>query len=91
MESTTRIKHIIEKIQRLAGLIQQLRNENAQLKEQVANQMNRISVLEQELDHKQEEWNAREKTRAVHSEQLKKQIDLYIDEIDRCIAWLQNE
>lgn len=91
MESTTRIKHIIEKIQRLAGLIEHLRHENAQLKEQVANQMNQISVLEQELDHKQEEWKAREKTRAEHSEQLKKQIDLYIDEIDRCIAWLQNE
>ncbi len=91
MESTTRIKHIIEKIQRLAGLIEQLRNENAQLKEQLANQMNHISVLEQELDHKQEEWNAQEKQRAAHSEQLKKQIDLYIDEIDRCIAWLQNE
>lgn len=91
MDSTTRIKYIIEKIQRLAGLIEQLRNENAQLKEQVANQMNRISVLEQALDHKQEEWNALENQRAAHSEQLKKQIDLYIDEIDRCIAWLQNE
>lgn len=91
MDSTTRIKYIIEKIQRLAGLIEQLRNENAQLKEQIANQMNRISVLEQALDHKQEEWNALENQRAAHSEQLKKQIDLYIDEIDRCIAWLQNE
>lgn len=90
MDSTTRIKHIVEKIQRLAGLLEQLHTENRQLKEQVANQMNRISVLEQELDHKQEEWDAREKSRSEHSEQLKKQIDLYIDEIDRCIAWLQN-
>lgn len=98
MDSTERIKNISIKISRLAALLEQLRiengdlaKENTQLKEELSNQMKRISVLEQELDQKQEEWEAQEKNRADHSEELKKQVDLYIQEIDRCITWLQNE
>ena len=98
MNSTTQIEHITEKINRLAGVLDQLRKENealteenAQLKTQTANFVIRINVLEQELDNKQADWAEREKNRAVQSEQLKKQIDSHIQEIDRCIEWLQNE
>ncbi|MBK8490655.1 MAG: hypothetical protein IPL49_07085 [Saprospirales bacterium] len=98
MNSTTQIEHIAEKINRLAVLLDRLRKENealekenAQLKKQSANFVIRINVLEQELDNKQADWAEREKNRAVQSEQLKKQIDSHIQEIDRCIEWLQNE
>ena len=79
------------KISRLAVVLDQLRKENAELKAELLNRTDKINVLQQELDTKQADWEAREKTRANQSEQLKKQIDLYIEEIDRCIEWLQNE
>ena len=79
------------KISRLAVVLDQLRKENAELKAELLNRTDKINVLQQELDTKQADWEAREKTRASQSEQLKKQIDLYIEEIDRCIEWLQNE
>ena len=79
------------KISRLAVVLDQLRKENAELKAELLNRTDKINVLQQELDTKQADWEAREKNRANQSEQLKKQIDLYIEEIDRCIEWLQNE
>ena len=91
MDSTKRIDNITVKISRLAVVLDQLRKENAELKAELLNRTDKINVLQQELDTKQADWEAREKTRANQSEQLKKQIDLYIEEIDRCIEWLQNE
>ena len=91
MDSTKRIDNITVKISRLAVVLDQLRKENAELKAELLNRTDKINVLQQELDTKQADWEAREKNRANQSEQLKKQIDLYIEEIDRCIEWLQNE
>ena len=98
MDSTKKIEHITEKINRLAELLDRLREENqvltgenAQLKKQMSNHLKRINVLELELENKQKDWAGREKSKAVQSEQLKKQIDTYIEEIDHCIEWLQNE
>lgn len=98
MDSTRKIEHITEKINRLAQLLDQLREENqaltgdnAQLKKQVSDHLKRINVLELELENKQKDWAEQEKSKAVRSEQLKKQIDAYIQEVDHCIEWLQNE
>ncbi|MCB9285274.1 MAG: hypothetical protein H6563_14475 [Lewinellaceae bacterium] len=82
----------------MAQLLDQLREENqaltgdnAQLKKQVSDHLKRINVLELELENKQKDWAEQEKSKAVRSEQLKKQIDAYIQEVDHCIEWLQNE
>jgi regulator of replication initiation timing len=98
MDSTKRIEQITDKINRLADVLRQLRTENAsllqeneRLKAEVSNQTARINVLEQELDQKQVDGKARETEKANQSEHLKKQIDLYIQEIDRCIEWLQKD
>lgn len=68
-----------------------MRAENAALKTQLADREEQINFLQKELDTKQAEWKALEEQKAGQSEQLKKQIDSYIEEIDRCIEWLQNE
>lgn len=91
MDSTTRIENITLKVNRLAELLNQLRAENAALKTQLADREEQINFLQKELDTKQAEWKALEEQKAGQSEQLKKQIDSYIEEIDRCIEWLQNE
>jgi len=98
MDSTTQLGQITEKIKRLSEVLGHLRNENealkrenAQLKTKLSNHVERINVLELELDNKQADWTEQEKINAGQSEQLKKKIDLYISEIDRCIEWLQNE
>ncbi|MBK6620104.1 MAG: hypothetical protein IPH04_07245 [Saprospirales bacterium] len=91
MDSTTRIENITLKVNRLAELLNQLRAENAALKTQLADREEQINFLQKELDTKQADWKALEEQKAGQSEQLKKQIDSYIEEIDRCIEWLQNE
>ena len=98
MDSTKRIEQITDKVNRLADVLRQLRTENAsllqeneRLKAEISNQTARINVLEQELDQKQVDGRARETEEANQSEHLKKQIDLYIQEIDRCIEWLQKD
>ncbi len=91
MDSTTRIENITLKVNRLAELLNQLRAENAALKTQLADREDQINFLQKELDTKQADWKALEEQKAGQSEQLKKQIDSYIEEIDRCIEWLQNE
>ncbi len=68
-----------------------MRAENAALKTQLADREEQINFLQKELDTKQADWKALEEQKAGQSEQLKKQIDSYIEEIDRCIEWLQNE
>ncbi len=91
MDSTTRIENITLKVNRLAELLNQLRAENAALKTQLADREEQINFLQKELDTKQADWKALEEQKAGQSEQLKKQIYSYIEEIDRCIEWFQNE
>ena len=98
MDFTTQIEHITEKTKRLAEVLGRLRKENealkrenAQIKTKLSNHVERINVLELELDNKQADWTEQKKVSAGQSEQLKKQVDSYILEIDRCIEWLQNE
>jgi len=75
-----------------------LLDENKQLKDELSKQSNLIYELQQRLANNQqiltkedgENFLQKESLSGKDKEALKKQIDQYIQEIDRCIEWLQN-
>ena len=87
--------------QKLISLIEELKNlrsendvlseENKKLKADLAVQSDRIGNLTQRLYNTQQALaGQRGDNDQESSQKLRKQIDQYIDEIDKCIAWLQN-
>ena len=68
-----------------------LTEENKKLKADLEVQNDRISNLTERLyDTQQALAGRRGDNDQESSQKLKKQIDQYIQEIDKCIAWLQN-
>lgn len=95
---TEQLENIEKKIAQLVEEIQSLRlqnavltEENQRLKTEAAGQTSRIGDLTNRLAKTQQalagQRGADEKEGAP---ELRKQIDQYITEIDKCIAWLQN-
>ena len=87
--------------QKLISLIEELNNlrsentvlseENKKLKADLAVQSDRIGNLTERLYNTQQALAGQRGDKNEESSQkLRKQIDQYIEEIDKCIAWLQN-
>ena len=87
--------------QKLVSLIEELKNlrsenavlseENKKLKADLAVQSDRIGNLTERLYNTQQALaGQRGDNDQESSQKLRKQIDQYIAEIDKCIAWLQN-
>lgn len=95
---TGQVKNIEKKIVQLVGELKTLRNENAvlldenkKLKAELAGQSDRIGDLTERLSKTQQALaRQRGDNDPESSQELRKQIDQYIAEIDKCIAWLQN-
>jgi len=97
MNLTQQIESLLLKTKQLALKLERLQHENSTLKEESA-------LLQKEIDRNKEmAGKIREKTKKVHvaveneaegnaisAEQLKQQLNQYIDEIDKCIEWLHN-
>ena len=75
-----------------------LLDENKQLKNELSKQSELISELQERLANSQqiltkedgEKLLQKKSLSGKDTEALKKQIDQYIQEIDKCIEWLQN-
>ncbi|HFA49480.1 MAG TPA: hypothetical protein ENJ95_10750 [Bacteroidetes bacterium] len=95
---TEQLEHIEQKIIRLAEETKTLRKSNAallaenkKLKAEMAGQNGRIGELTDRLSNTQQALaGQRGDENPESSQKLRKQIDQYIAEIDKCIAWLQN-
>jgi predicted nuclease with TOPRIM domain len=92
------VENIEKKILQLVEELNTLRNENAvlsdenkKIKAEMAGQADRISELTERLSKTQQALaGQRGDNDQEGSQELRKQIDQYIVEIDKCIAWLQN-
>ena len=95
---TGQVENIEQKILSLIEEIKSLRSDNAALSEEneklkadLAVQSDRIGNLTERLYNSQQALaGQRGDGNQESSQKLRKQIDQYIDEIDKCIAWLQN-
>ena len=81
---------LVEELNKLRQQNAALSDENKKLKAEAANSENRIGELTQRLSNTQQALAGQRGDDSESSQNLRKQIDQYISEIDKCIAWLQN-
>jgi soluble cytochrome b562 len=67
-----------------------LSNENNKLKAELEAQQARIGELTERLTNSQQALAGQRGDDSESTQKLRKQIDQYINEIDKCIEWLQN-
>lgn len=81
---------LVEELNALRMRNAALSDENTTLKAEAENNQNRIGELTQRLSNTQQALAQQRGDDSEDSQNLRKQIDQYISEIDKCIAWLQN-
>lgn len=96
MEMLYKVNGIADKVQKLVTQMQQLRKQNAVLLQENENMKATISKneemvasLKRQLGNATTAFDGKEKDNTEDSVRLKKQLDKYIEEIDKCIEWLE--
>lgn len=91
------LENIEQKVRQLAEAITALRQQNAtllkennKLKAELETQHERIGELTERLTNSQQALAGQRGDDSESNQKLRKQIDQYISEIDKCIEWLQN-
>ncbi|MBI5914814.1 MAG: hypothetical protein HY842_05510 [Bacteroidetes bacterium] len=94
---TQQLENIEQKVRQLVEELENLRRGNAVLtkennrfKADHEAQNERIGELTQRLTNSQQALAGQRGDDSESSQKLRKQIDQYITEIDKCIEWLQN-
>jgi regulator of replication initiation timing len=94
---TQQLDKIEQKARQLADAMNALRQQNAsllqennKLKADLEAQHERIGELTERLTNSQQALAGQRGDDSENTQKLRKQIDQYIQEIDKCIEWLQN-
>jgi predicted nucleic acid-binding Zn-ribbon protein len=94
---TQQLDHIEQKVRQLLEALETLHREKAALTEEnnnlktnLATQNERVEELTQRLSNAQRALAQQRGDEPESSQNLRKQIDQYIHEIDKCIEWLQS-
>lgn len=94
---TEKINNIEDKVRKLALKMERIQKENAALTEEnrkLANELTAkttvVSDLQSKLANGQQKIVTKVESDSGMDKKLRKEIDQYIKEIDKCIDWLQN-
>lgn len=94
---TEKINNIEDKVRKLALKMERIQQENVALTEQnrklvdeLASKGTMVSDLQAKLANGQQRIVTEVKKDSGVNKKLRKEIDQYIKEIDKCIDWLQN-
>lgn len=94
---TQQLDSIEQKVKLLLDAMTALRQQNAsllqennKLKAELEAQHERIGELTERLTNSQQALAGQRGDDSENTQKLRKQIDQYIQEIDKCIEWLQN-
>ncbi len=94
---TQQLENIEQKVRQLAEAMTALRQQNAvlskennKLKADLEAQQERTGELTERLTNSQQALAGQRGDDSESNQKLRKQIDQYIHEIDKCIEWLQN-
>jgi regulator of replication initiation timing len=94
---TQQLDNIEQKVKLLLDAMNALRQQNAsllqennKLKADLEAQHERIGELTERLTNSQQALAGQRGDDSENTQKLRKQIDQYIQEIDKCIEWLQN-
>lgn len=85
-----KVKLLLEAMNALRQQNASLLKENNQLKADLEAQHERIGELTERLTNSQQALAGQRGDDSENTQKLRKQIDQYIQEIDKCIEWLQN-
>ncbi len=85
-----KIRQLLEELKSLRQVNALLKQENNKLKADWEMQQNRIGELTERLTNSQQALAQQRGDVSENSQKLRKQIDQYISELDKCIEWLQN-
>lgn len=85
-----KIRQLVEELETLRQANAGLTIENNNLKAGQEAQNERIGELTERLTNSQRALSQQRGDVSESSQKLRKQIDQYINEIDKCIEWLQN-
>ncbi len=85
-----KVLRLIEELNAVRERNQALSVENKKLKAELGSHEERAGELTQRLTNTQQALGQQRGDTTESSQKLRKQIDQYISEIDKCIAWLQN-
>lgn len=85
-----KVKELGIKLERLQIENVNLTKENGQLKSVLSKTNYKLEELEKKFDVTQKALSSKKSSGMAGSKELKKEIDQYIVEIDKCIEWLYN-
>lgn len=85
-----KVRQLLEQIKLLRRENDSLSQENTKLKAEQEAQQERIAELAERLTNSQRALAQQRGDTSESSQKLRKQIDQYIIEINKCIEWLQN-
>lgn len=97
MNLSSKVDSIALKIRQLGLKLEQLqmekaalKKENSALKNELERQHKTVDTLKYNLDQTHSVLNQKWENEPEQSKKLRKEIDQYIKEIDKCIEWLHN-
>ena len=94
---TDKLNNIELKVRQLALRLERLQNENntlllenKKLKSELLQNTDKLGQMEEKVVRSKVALDSKRDSGPDYSKKLRKEIDQYINEIDKCIEWLQN-
>jgi predicted nucleic acid-binding Zn-ribbon protein len=94
---TNKLNNIELKVRQLALRLERLQNENStlllenkQLKSELAQNNSKLDQMEERVARSKVALDLQRESNPESSKKLRKEIDQYITEVEKCIEWLQN-
>ena len=94
---TDKLNNIELKVRQLALRLERLQNENSslllenkKLKSELLQNSTKLGQMEEKVVRSKVALDLKKNSDPEHSKKLRKEIEQYIAEVDKCIEWLQN-
>lgn len=86
-----KVRQLAQRLERTKRENTDLQLENESLKAELDRQHGITKVLNDKLEQAQRALGSTQEEQPEHAEQLKHQLDQYIEELNKCIAWLHKQ
>ena len=86
-----KIRQLVQRIDRLKLENADLKDENQKLKDDLDRQRGSVSALTNKLEQPQRSLDLQREGQPEQPDQLKQQLEAYIEEINSCIEWLHKQ
>lgn len=86
-----KVRQLVQRIERLKLENAGLKEENQKLKADLDRQRGTVSALTHKLEQTQQSLDTQREGQPKQSDQLKQQLEAYIEEINACIEWLHKQ